>query len=76
MARYGNMHYFLNLKTGALIPYTIALKQKVFSYNPTKNLCSQGYFVAKNKDQVELRQLQTSNTDPLVALLRKKLDQP
>lgn len=76
LAQYRYMHYFLNLKTGTLIPYAIALKQKMFSYKPTKNLCPQGYFVAKKDDQFELRQLQTTGADSLIAVLQKKLDQP
>jgi len=67
------IRYFLNIKTGVLIPCTISVKNGLFRYKPTKAIC-QGYFITKNGEQYELCKLTVSDKLlPCIQLLTKRL---
>ncbi len=76
LAYFDTILYFLNLKTGALIPCNIYRKHTLFNYKQAKHLSQDGYFVTRNGDHYELRQLAADNPQatPLVAVLTQKLE--
>lgn len=71
---YKNVHFWLHLQTGALIPCKLELKNGTFSYRPIKELTSDEYWVNTTDSGYQLIQLERlEKLVPIIEMLTQKV---